>query len=60
MFSIIFGQDVGKWRGQNYENKTATPIIKQEQLRTELHAVKYTKPSAYKSINASSLQFNKY
>lgn len=60
MFSIIFGQDAGKWKGYNYENKTATPIIKQDQLRTELHSVKLTKPSAYKNINASSLQFNKH
>jgi hypothetical protein len=60
MFSIIFGQDAGKWKGYNYENKTATPIIKQDQLRTELHSVKLTKPSGYKSINSSSLKINNY
>jgi hypothetical protein len=60
MFSIIFGQDAGKWKGYNYENKTAIPIIKQDQLRTELHSVKLTKPSGYKSINSSSLKINNY
>ncbi len=60
MFSIIFGQDAGKWRGQNYENKVGIPIIKQDQLRTELHSVKHTKPSGYKSINSSSLKINNY
>ena len=60
MFKINFGQDAGKWKGQNYENNVGIPIIKQDQLRTELHSVKHTKPSGYKNINASSLQFNKH
>jgi hypothetical protein len=57
MFSnILFGQDAGKWKGYNYENKTATPIMKPIETKPEADK----KPSGYKNINASSLQFNKH
>lgn len=48
-----------RWKNYNYENKIGVPIMKQEQLRNELHTPKYTKPDRYKSINSSGLQINK-
>jgi hypothetical protein len=56
MFSnILFGQDAGKWKGYNYENKTAMPIMKPVETKPKADV----KPSGYKNINASSLQFNR-
>ena len=56
MFKINFGQDAGKWKGQNYDNKVGMPIIKTVEIKPKIDV----KPSGYKNINTSSLQFNKY
>lgn len=49
--------NVGKWFGYNYENKTAIPIISQEKIQVKLRTIP-EKPFAYKNINSSSIRLH--
>lgn len=49
--------NIGKWFGYNYESKVATPIMSQDDLRTQLRNPNERKPDGYKNINTSALRF---
>lgn len=59
--------NIGKWFGYAYENKTATYTYKSgttlmspdEYIMVEIRNPSDKKPDAYKSINSSSVRFQK-